>query len=112
MKTLRPFALAAIVAAGAGLGMTQTSAADSGVGVRVGGDNFQVDVRHRDRDYYSDRWDDRRHYRHRARARCWTDVDYRYRFGHRVRVVERICVDRRGRHYVASRNYIRVGFRY
>lgn len=115
MKNLRSLAFAAMLAAGAGFGMTQTASADS-LGVRAGNGGVQIDVRHYDRDYdrdyYRDRYDDRRSWRHRVRARCWTDVDYRFRYGHRVRVVERICVDRHGRRYVASRNYIRVGFRY
>jgi hypothetical protein len=102
--------LAALVAATAGFASLQPAAAASAT-------DLTVQVRHGDR---YDRYDRGRHYRgdrhrhqrySRYRNRCYTDVDYRYRWGHRVRVVERICV-RNGRRYVAERRVYRIGSRY
>lgn len=110
MSMLRTIVLA-VALAGAGTAVMPASAASS--------DGNFVQVNHRD-DYYGyDRYDRSRydyrrgnrygHYKHR---RCYNDVDIRFRFGHRVRVVERICFDRRGHRYVANRTVIRIGSRW
>ena len=115
MSMLRTFVLA-VALAGAGTAVMPASAASS--------DGNFVQISQRDRDYDYNRYDRSRYdrsrydyrrgnrygnYRHR---RCYNDVDIRFRFGHRVRVVERICFDRRGRRYVANRTVIRLGSRW
>ena len=111
MSMLRTFVLA-VALVGTGTAVMPASAASS--------DSNFVQVSHRDRDYdrydrYDRyRYDNRRghrygHYKHR---RCYNDVDIRFRFGHRVRIVERICFDHRGRRYVANRSFIRIGSRW
>lgn len=102
--------LAALVAASAGFAVTQPAAASD---TRTSAD-LTIQIRH-DRDRYYDRhYRGHRHYHHRwhKARRCYTDVDFRYRWGHRVRVIERICFDRYGRRYVASRHFVRVGHRH
>jgi hypothetical protein len=107
MSVTRSTLLAALVASCAGFAVIQPAAADSGVATRA---DLAVQVGHYDRDW------DRRHYRHRSHyrkhRRCYIDVDYRYRWGHRVRIVERICFNRYGRRYVAHRSVVRIGHRH
>jgi hypothetical protein len=105
--------LAAFVATSAGFAALP-AAADSGPSARS---DLTVQIRsdrdwHRDRDHrYRDRHHRRSDHRWRHQRRCYTDVDYRHRYGHRVRIVERICF-RNGRRYVASRRVVRVGRHY
>lgn len=107
MSLARSMLLAALVAASAGFAAAQPAAA----GTTTSYADLTVQVRHGDRDRYDRRY---RHWDHRWRKhrRCYTDVDYRWRYGYRVRVIERICFDRKGRRYVADRRIVRIGFRY
>lgn len=107
MHFTRTLLLAAFVATSASFAATLPAAADSPAVARA---DLLVQVRHGDRDRYRHR--DYRHSDHRWRKqrRCYTNVDYRYRYGHRVRVIERICF-RDGRRYVQSRRVVRVGHR-
>jgi len=109
MHFTRSLLLAALVASSASFAAALPAAADNGSIARA---DLSVQVRHGDR--YRDY--DHRYHRHHRRSdqrwrhqrRCYTDVDVRYRYGHRVRVIERICF-RNGRRYVASRRIVRVG---
>jgi hypothetical protein len=107
MHFTRSLFLAALVASCAGFAAIQPAAADSGARA-----DLTVQIRHGDRydryDRYDHRYRHRGHRHWRAHRRCYTDIDYRYRFGHRVRVIERICF-RNGRRYVADRRIVRVG---
>lgn len=105
MYFTRSMLLAALVASSANFAATLPAAADSGTATRA---DLTVQIRHGDRDGYRDRHHRRSDHRWRHQRRCYTDVDYRHRYGHRVRVVERICF-RNGRRYVASRRIVRVG---
>lgn len=112
MYFARSLLLAALVASSASFTAVLPAAADSGPATRA---DLTVQIRHGDRDNYRDRdyrYRDRHHrrsdHRWRHQRRCYTDVDYRHRYGHRVRIVERICF-RNGRRYVASRRVVRVG---
>jgi Ni/Co efflux regulator RcnB len=105
MHFTRSMLLAALVASSASFAATLPAAADSGTATRA---DLTVQIRHGDRDGYRDRHHRRSDHRWRHQRRCYTDVDYRHRYGHRVRVVERICF-RNGRRYVASRRIVRVG---
>lgn len=105
MSVLRAFAFA-IALAGVGIGVMPSSA-DARAGVSI-----QIRDRDYDRDHYRHRGNHYGYYRGRNFRRCYNDVDVRYRFGHRVRVVERICIDRYGRRYVANRSVIRIGSRW
>lgn len=112
MSILRTVVLAAALV-GAGTAVMPASAASSTHGsIVIASRDDYYGNRYDRRDRY--RYDDRRGYRYgnyRPR-RCYNDVDVRFRFGHRVRVVERICFDHRGRRYVANRSYIRIGSRW
>jgi Ni/Co efflux regulator RcnB len=105
MHFTRSLLLAALVASSASFAAALPAAADSGTATRT---DLTVQIRHGDRDGYRDRHHRRSDHRWRHQRRCYTDVDYRHRFGHRVRVIERICF-RNGRRYVASRRIVRVG---
>lgn len=110
MSMLRTLVLA-VALAGAVTVVMPASAANSDGSFVVAG--HRGDYYGHDR-YDRSRYDYRRgnrygHYKHR---RCYNDVDVRFRFGYRVRVVERICFDRRGRRYAANRSYIRIGSRW
>ncbi len=105
MHFTRSLLLAALVATSASFAAALPAAADSGAATRA---DLTVQIRHGDRDWYRDRHHRRSDHRWRHQRRCYTDVDYRHRYGHRVRVVERICF-RNGRRYVASRRIVRVG---
>ncbi len=107
MSILRTFAFA-IALAGVGISVMPSSAdARAAVSVQIRDRDYDRDYyRHRDRGYHYG------YYRGRNFRRCYNDVDVRYRFGHRVRVVERICIDRYGRRYVANRSVIRIGSRW
>ncbi len=105
MHFTRSLLLAALVASSASFAAALPAAADSGTATRA---DLTVQIRHGDRDGYRDRHHRRSDHRWRQQRRCYTDVDYRHRYGHRVRVVERICF-RNGRRYVASRRIVRVG---
>jgi hypothetical protein len=111
MSVTRSTLLAALVASCAGFAAIQPAAADSSPAARA---DLTIQVGH-DRDWDRRDYRDRRHYRHRSHyrkhRRCYTDVDYRYRWGHRVRIVERICFNRYGRRYVAHRSVVRIGHR-
>ncbi len=115
MSMLRTFVLA-ITLAGASAAVMPATAADSDGRIVVAShrDNYYGHDRYDRSRYDRSRYDDRRGHRygHYKPRRCFNDVDVRYRFGHRVRVVERICFDRRGHRYVANRSYIRIGSRW
>jgi hypothetical protein len=113
MHFTRSLLLAALVASSASFAAALPAAADSGTASLA---DLSVQVRYgdryRDNDYrYRDRHHRRHDHRWRHQRRCYTDVDFRYRYGHRVRVIERICF-RNGRRYVASRRVVRVGRHY
>jgi Ni/Co efflux regulator RcnB len=115
MYFTRSMLLAALVASSASFAAALPAAADSGAATRT---DLTVQIRYGDRDSYRDRdyrYRDRHHRRSdqrwRNQRRCYTDVDYRHRYGHRVRIVERICF-RNGHRYVASRRIVRVGRHY
>jgi hypothetical protein len=106
MHITRSTLLAALIASCGSLAAIQPAAADSGVATRA---DLTVQISHYDRDWDRRHYNQRSHYR--KHRRCYTDVDYRYRFGHRVRIIERICFDRHGRRYVADRRVVRIGYR-
>jgi hypothetical protein len=106
MSVTRSTLLAALVASCAGFAAIQPAAADSGTATRA---DLTIQIGKYDRDWERRHYKQRSHYR--KHRRCYTDVDYRYRWGHRVRIVERICYDRRGRRYVADRRVVRIGYR-
>jgi hypothetical protein len=113
MHFTRSLLLAALVASSASFAAVLPATADSG---SVARSDLSVQVHYGDRyrDYdrrYRDRHYRRSDHRWRHHRRCYTDVDFRYRYGHRVRVIERICF-RHGRRYVASRRVVRVGRHY
>jgi hypothetical protein len=94
--------IAAVVASGACFAMAQSAAADSRVGVHIGAGGAAIEISHYDR-YYD------RHARHwKSFRRCWNRVYHSYRFGHRVRVFERLCRDRWGRVFVVYRDVDRL----
>jgi hypothetical protein len=84
MHFTRSLLLAALVASSASFAAV-VARADLSVQIRHGD-------RYRDYDHrYRDRYHRRSDHRWRHHRRCYTDVDIRYRYGHRVRVIERIC---------------------
>lgn len=103
----------ALALAGAVIGVASPASAGNGIAVLV-------EVAHRDRDRNHDDYRYRREGNHygqyktwrKVQRHCFTGYDVSYRFGHRVRVVKRICFDRFGRPYVASRHYVRIGARW
>lgn len=116
MSTLKSILLSAAVVAGAGFA-TLTPAQAQDADFYIGPDGARVyidrdDYRYRDRYYDRGYYYDHRYrpvYRH-YRTRCYNRVDYDWRFGHRVRVVERVCYDRFGRRRVVDRDYYRIGW--
>lgn len=113
MSTLRNILVGAAVVAGASFAtMTPAQAADADFYIGPNGARIYID-RDRDDRYYDRgyRYDHRYRpvYRH-YRARCFNRVDRDWRFGHRVRVVERVCIDRFGRRRVVDRDYYRIGY--
>lgn len=114
MHFSRSLLLAALVASSAGFAAIQPAAADSSTAARSDlstqvryGDRYDRHNRYDRRHRYSNKYSRHNRHSHRyAGRRCYNDVDIRYRYGHRVRVVERICF-RNGRRYVASRRVVR-----
>lgn len=113
--TLRNTLLMAATAATLGLtamiGASVTAqAADTRFEVGPGGVRIYIDEHgrryydrgHRHRYYYNDRYRYRSGYDY-ARP-CHTRVSYRWRYGHRVRVEDRICYNRYGEAYVVDRD--------
>ncbi len=91
MNMLRSMLFGVVTVAGLGLGASAPASADTGFYIGPGGARIYYD----DDNYY-----DRRRYR-----RCHNEVSYGWRFGERVRIVDRVCYSRWGRRFIADRDY-------
>jgi hypothetical protein len=89
MNVLRSMLFGAVALAGASLGVATPSYADTGFYIGPNGARIYYDT---DRDY-------------RPYRRCHNEVSHGWRFGERVRIVERVCYTRFGRSYIADRDY-------
>lgn len=87
MNPFRSTLIGAVVAAGVALCFAAPAQAD--VGFYIGPDGTRI--------YYDD---DQPHYRP-----CHTEVSYTWRWGERMRVVDRVCYNRYGERYIADRDY-------
>ena len=94
MNVLRSMLFGAVTVAGLGLGAAAPASADTGFYIGPNGARIYYD----DDDYY-----DRRY------RRCHNEVSYGWRFGERVRIVDRVCYGRYGRRFVADRDYYPIG---
>lgn len=115
--TLRTLLLSVATVAGLGLATSMPAQAQD-AGFYVGPDGVRVYVdqygrHHRDRYYdrrdrtYYDRYRYRSNYGYRG---CHNRASYQWRYGHRVRVVDRVCYNRWGDPYIADRDYYRIGW--
>jgi hypothetical protein len=98
MNLLRSILFGTIAAGGMTLVGAMPAQADPDVGFYIGPDGARV--------YYDDY--DRDDYYHRPYRRCFVDTWYTWRFGERVRVVDRICYNRWGRRRLVDRDYYPV----
>jgi len=105
MSWLRSLLFGAVALAGASLGFSMPAQADPDVGFYIGRDGARVYYGDDDDGYYYGR----RYYNpYYGVRRCWNRVRHTWRH----RVVERVCVNRFGRRYVADRDYYpRYGYR-
>jgi|CXWL01.1.fsa_nt_gi hypothetical protein len=93
MKMLRSMLFGAVAVAGLGLGATAPASAEARF--YIGPDGARV--------YYDDDDD------YRAYAACHNEVSYGWRYGERVRIVDRVCYSRWGGRYIADRDYYPTG---
>src|SRR5262245_16122028 len=94
MTWLRTMLFGTVALAGASLGFSAPASADPDLGFYIGPNGARI---YYDNDGY------RYGYRPYARS-CHNEVWYSWRFGERVRVVDRVCY-RFGRRYIADRDY-------
>ena len=87
-------------AALAGVALTTSLPAQADTSFYIGPNGARVYYNDYDRDYRYRDYDRRIAYRS-----CHNEVSYEWRFGERVRVVERVCYNRWGNRYVADRDY-------
>jgi hypothetical protein len=95
MSVLRSMLFGAVAVAGLGLGATAPASADTGFYIGPNGARI----------YYNDYDDDYRPYRYRTYRSCHNEVSYGWRYGERVRIVDRVCYNRWGGRYIADRDY-------
>ena len=92
MNMLRSMLLGAVTVAGLGLGVSTPASADSGFYIGPGGVRVYYD-------------DDRYYNRYRRYASCHNEVSYGWRYGERVRIVDRVCYNRWDSRFIADRDY-------
>lgn len=104
MSLLRSMLFGAVALAGASFGFSTPASADPDVGFYIGPNGARTYYDNYDRDYYRPGFGYRR---------CHTETWYSWRFGERVRVVDRICYNRWGRRLIVDRDYYPTyGYRY
>lgn len=114
MGMLRTLLCGVLVLGGTSFATLTPAHADTDVYIGPDGARVYInkDKRYRDRDrdrgYYVEPGY-RPVYRH-YRPRCYNRVSHDRRFGHPIRIVERICTDRYGRARIVDRDYYRVGY--
>ena len=108
MSALRSMLFGAVALAGASFGFSMPAQADPDVGFYIGANGARIYSNDYDDDYYYR--PHRSYYRYRT---CFNQTWYSWRFGERVRVVDRVCYNRWGRRRVVDRDYYPIyGYRY
>jgi hypothetical protein len=95
MNVLRSMLFGAVAVAGLGFGATAPAQADTGF--YIGPDGARV--------YYDDDRYDRPYGYYPTYRSCHNEVSYGWRYGDRVRIVDRVCYNRWGNRYIADRDY-------
>lgn len=116
MSMLRSAIFGAVALVGASVAVSQPAQADANVDFYIGSngarnyndyDNRYYGHQYRPRyNNYDDRYYGRTQYRpHYVDRPCQNRVSNTWRYGERYRVVDRVCYDRRGRSYIADRDF-------
>lgn len=106
MSSLRSLFFGAVALAGASFAFSMPAQADPDVGFYIGPNGARIYYDNYGDSYYRPN----RSYGYRT---CYNRTWYSWRFGERVRVVDRVCRDRWGRQRVVDRDYYPVyGYRF